>query len=168
MKALIYTTLSLFVLGSNTCLALTHTLSGPMDVFQATTNPANVGNGTGTISGDYDETTNTLNYTLTWQDLTSTVTNMHFHLGAPGVPGGVELGIPGPWSSPQVGSGIILDATQETNLLAGNWYVNVHTSNFGGGEIRGQVNVTLIPEPTTLGLASLAFCGLASCYRRRR
>ena len=95
------------------------TLSGFMDVFQATTNAANTGIGTGTISGSYDNVTNLLNYTITWQNLTSAVTNMHFHLGAPGVPGGVALGIPGPWASPEIGTGIALSAVQEIDLLAG-------------------------------------------------
>lgn len=91
---------------------------------------------------------------------------MHFHLGAPGVPGGVALGIPGPWSSPEVGSNITLSASQEADLLAGNWYVNMHTQNFSGGEIRGQVNVAPIPEPSALVLAIGAACLLP--FRRRR
>jgi hypothetical protein len=126
-------------------------------VFQATTNPANTGNGNGNISGSYDDVSMTLDYTITFQDLTSSVTNMHFHVGSVGVPGGVDLAIPGPWTSPETGSGIVLNATQETNLLSGNWYVNVHTSDFGSGEIRGQVNVTQVPEPGTalFGLVSL-------------
>lgn len=106
-----------------------------------------------------------LNYTITWQDLTSAVTNMHFHLGAPGTSGGVELGIAGPWSSPQSGSAT-LNATQEANLLGGLWYVNVHTSNFTGGEIRGQVNISAVPEPAAVAFCSLAFVGLA--LRRRK
>lgn len=55
------------------------------------------------------------------------------HVGAPGVPGGVDLGVPSPWTSPKTGSGIVLSASQESNLLAGNWHLNIHTQNFGGG-----------------------------------
>ena len=155
---------SLFVM-SGPSQALVYTLSGDMDVFQATTNPSNVGSGTGTISGSYDDVSNLLDYTITWADLTSAVTNMHFHLGAPGVPGGVELGIAGPWTSPEVGTGIGLSATQETNLLAGNWYVNVHTSDFPGGEIRGQVLVTPIPVPAAIWLF-VSSLGLLGWYRQ--
>ena len=120
----------IFLLGQAN--ATVYVLSGDMDVFQALTNPGNVGNGTGTIAGDYDDVTNSLNYTITWMDLTSDVNNMHFHVAPVGVSGPVDLGIPSPWSSPQVGSATLTD-TQETNLLSGNWYVNVHTLDFGGG-----------------------------------
>jgi len=92
---------------------------------------------------------------------------MHFHVGAVGVSGGVDLGIPGPWSSPETGSGIPLNATQEANLLAGNWYVNVHTTNFGSGEIRGQVNVAPVPEPSPYVLSIASVAGLLA-FRRRR
>lgn len=152
--------LSLLSLSSR---AAFYELSGNMDVFQALTNPDNIGSGTGTISGDYDDVTNILNYSLEWSGLTSDVNNIHFHLGAPGVSGGVQLGVPAPWSSPQMGSGIVLTAAQETNLLAGNWYVNVHTDDFTGGEIRGQVNVSAVPIPAALwlfGSAVVAVMGL--------
>ena len=97
--------------------AAVYVLSGSMDAVQATSNPNNIGNGTGTISGSFDDVTKLLNYTITWQDLTAPVSNMHFHLGAPGVPGGVVLGIPGPWASPQIGSNIPLDMAQGPNSI---------------------------------------------------
>ena len=127
--------------------AAVYTLSGVMDPAQATTNPANVGSGTGTISGTYDDVSNLLNYSIDWMNLTAAVTNMHFHVGAIGVPGGVDLGIPGPWSSPEIGTDVALGGPQEANLLAGNWYVNVHTLSYAGGEIRGQVIVNAVPLP---------------------
>lgn len=152
-----------------TSQAATYMLSGTMDPLQAGTNGSfgtGTGSGSGSISGDYDDVSNTLNYTLTWQDLGAAITNMHFHNAPAGTSGGVDLGIPGPWSSPQVATGILLDAGQETNLLAGDWYVNIHTADFGGGEIRGQVSPTLIPEASTGLLGLLGLAGL--CLRRRR
>ena len=147
--------------------ATVYILSGDMDVFQALTNPLNDGNGTGTIAGDYDDVTNILNYSITWMDLTSTVTNMHFHVAPVGTSGGVDLGIPSPWLSPQVGSDIILTASQETNLLSGNWYVNVHTSDFPGGEIRGQVIVNPVPIPAAVWLFGSGLIGLIGLARRK-
>ncbi len=142
-----------------------YVLSGTMDVFQATTNPGNVGNGTGTIAGTYDDVTNSLNYTLTWENLTSAITNMHFHVGAPGETGGPDLNIPSPWNTPYTDSAT-LSAGEESNLLGGLWYVNIHTSNFPTGEIRGQVQASLIPEPASAALLA-GLSGLLLLRRRR-
>ena len=90
---------------------------------------------------------------------------MHFHAAPAGASAGVDLGIPGPWSSPYVGTNVAVDAAQEANLLAGDWYVNIHTSNFTGGEIRGQVLVAPIPEPTSVALAAAAILSLVGLPR---
>ena len=156
---------SIFLVGQAN--ATMYVLSGDMDVFQALTNPDNIGSGTGTIAGDYDDVTNSLNYTITWMDLTSDVNNMHFHVAPVGVSGGVDLGIPSPWSSPQVGSATLTD-TQETNLLSGNWYVNVHTLDFPGGEIRGQVIVNPVPIPAAAWLFGSGLIALFGIARRKQ
>jgi hypothetical protein len=44
-------------------------------------------------------------------------------------------------------------------------YFNIHTSTFGGGEIRGFT--TFVPEPTALALGSAALWGM-SLFRKRR
>lgn len=46
-------------------------------------------------------------------------------------------------------------------LNSGRTYFNIHTSQFPGGEIRGQ-----IPEPATLGLLGLGIAGLGIARRR--
>lgn len=50
-------------------------------------------------------------------------------------------------------------------LANGRTYWNIHTSTFGGGEIRGFP--VLIPEPATGGLAAVAVAALGA-FRRRR
>jgi hypothetical protein len=45
----------------------------------------------------------------------------------------------GPLSSPFTGEAT-LTAAQVNDLMAGKWYVNLHTAAYPGGEIRGQVN----------------------------
>lgn len=46
----------------------------------------------------------------------------------------------------------------ETQLLAGRWYLNVHSGLNGGGEIRGNL---VVPEPSCLSLVGLTIAGLA-------
>jgi hypothetical protein len=45
-------------------------------------------------------------------------------------------------------------------------YFNIHSSTFGGGEIRGFL--VLVPEPATVGMAGTMLMGLAALTRRRR
>jgi len=56
-----------------------------------------------------------------------------------------------------------LPAGQIADMLAGKWYVNVHSTLNGPGEIRG--NLVVVPEASTAALAALGLLGLA---RRRR
>ena len=64
------------------------------------------------------------------------------------------------WDAPE-GQGTTLTA-QLANILAGRSYINFHTVQFSGGEVRG--NISVVPEPTT----ALAFAGVAALLRRRR
>ena len=48
----------------------------------------------------------------------------------------------------------------ESELLSGGLYLNIHTTSFPGGEIRGQV-------PTPSAIAALAMGGLLAARRRR-
>jgi hypothetical protein len=51
-------------------------------------------------------------------------------------------------------------------MLAGDSYLNIDTTNFGGGEIRGFL-VAQIPEPATLALFGFGVLGLGFTARRR-
>jgi uncharacterized protein (TIGR03118 family) len=70
----------------------------------------------------------------------------------------------GKWDAPE-GNGTTL-AAQLANLRAGRAYINFHTTQFGGGEIRGQIAV--VPEPSTYVLMASGLAGLAMIARRRR
>lgn len=52
-----------------------------------------------------------------------------------------------------------------SQLTAGTAYFNIHSSTFGGGEIRAFV--TVVPEPTTWGLMALGLAAVGVAARKR-
>lgn len=71
--------------------------------------------------------------------------------------------ISGKWDLPE-GNGTTLTA-QLPNILSGHSYINFHTTQFGGGEIRGAI--LAVPEPAGILLLITGVAGLAGVYRRR-
>ena len=101
--------------------------------------PPNASAGKGTADIDYDAATKKLSWKLTYSGLTGPATMAHFHGPAEvGKNAAVVVVIPNATSSPTEGSTTLTDA-QAADLLAGKYYVNVHTAANPGGEIRGQV-----------------------------
>jgi hypothetical protein len=47
------------------------------------------------------------------------------------------------------------------------WYVNIHSGQFPGGEVRGQLNPTVVPEPGTLAAFAVGGALLALLRRRK-
>lgn len=116
----------------------------PNVIFKATTITGaqeaptpNASAATGTATLTFNTTTKifTLNITHT----IATPTNGHVHKGAMGVSGGVIFPFVAPFTSPINYTSPALDATQEADLFANLYYVNIHTAAFPAGEIRGQL-----------------------------
>lgn len=153
---------------------------GPFDMsgLQETTPNASPATGSGTlmlntVTGDF-----TLEYAFA--DLIGTVTMAHFHQAPAGTNGGVVYWLastgapntlPTTLMSPSLPTGVFAGSGSGTGTLssdliaaavAGNLYVNIHTTSFGGGEIRGQV----VPTPGAAAL--LGFGSLLVVSRRRR
>ena len=109
------------------------TLDGKSEV------PPIASKGTGTADIDYDPATKKLSWKLTYSGLSGPATAAHFHGPAEsGKNAGVAVAIPNATTSPTEGSATLTDA-QAADLMAGKYYVNVHTAANPGGEIRGQV-----------------------------
>jgi len=64
-----------------------------------------------------------------------------------------------------LGSTTTAEQTLYNGMLAGTAYLNIHTSNFPNGEIRGFLKV---PEPLSLSLFGAGLAGIAVLRRRRR
>lgn len=110
-----------------------------------------------------------LEYTLEYSGLEGDVTQAHIHFGQRSVNGGISVwlcgtdALPGPEGTPRcpgARSGSISDTIGPGDVIgpggqgiaagefgeliaavrAGRTYANVHSSKFGGGEVRGQIN----------------------------
>ncbi len=149
--------------------AATYSLYASLDGSQEV--PINASPGIGTGMMTYDDVVNQLNWNITFSGLLAGATASHFHgPAAPGVAAGVQVPISlgaslGATSGTLIGMAT-LTATQETQLLSNLWYINIHTSLYPGGEIRGQVQV--VPLPAAAWLFGSGLLGLVALARRRK
>ncbi|UOQ78466.1 CHRD domain-containing protein [Hymenobacter sp. 5516J-16] len=111
---------------------LTGTLDGKQEVGP------NNSTATGNMTGNYNKTTRVLTYTVTYQGVTPTMG--HIHRGAAGTTGDPFLAFSNVTTSPITGTST-LSESDAALLLSGQTYVNLHTSAFPGGEIRGKVTL---------------------------
>ena len=133
-------------------------------------NPPVASTGSGGIGAGgilYDTASKLISIDVRWgsgngfSDLTSTATVMHIHLAtANAAPAGfsdnagasVTLNTLAGFN-PSATAGSLIDtagplsAAQEAALLGNRSYINVHSIQFGGGELRGHLVV--VPEPTS-------------------
>jgi hypothetical protein len=134
-------------------------------------NPGATGSGTGTIT--LDTSTHMVTYDISFSGTQGTEIFSHLH-GASAAPGTSPARYFLTNGSPKQGSVQLTDpvetngaytvAQQEADLIAGLWYVNIHTTHSMGGEIRGQI---VVPEPGTLFFLASSALACASWRRRR-
>ena len=103
----------------------------------------NVAGARGTFAATVTQagTGGTLNWQLTFAELTGPATAAHIHTGQTGVAGPVSVPLCTPCQSPASGTEDV-NAAVLAALQSGRAYVNVHTAANGPGEIRGQLAVT--------------------------
>ena len=141
-RTVIYSGLLATILGLGACSmkpmmsstsAMTASLSGASEV------PPTTSSGSGTVEASLNKQTNELSWTVTYSGLSGPATGGHFHGPAmAGQNAGVLVPITGSLASPIRGVAS-LTAAQAADLMAGKWYVNLHTAANPNGEIRGQL-----------------------------
>ena len=100
--------------------------------------PPTSSQGAGSVTATYDTASKKLSWKGSVSGLTGPATAAHFHAGETGKNGAVVIPIAGADKGSFEGSATLTDA-QAADLMAGKWYVNVHTAANKAGEIRGQV-----------------------------
>jgi CHRD domain len=118
--------------------AFAETVALRADMKASSEVPPTGSSGSGTLTATYDTASKTLSWKGNVSGLTGPATAAHFHAGEVGKNGGVVIPISGADQGSFEGSATLTDA-QASDLMAGRWYVNVHTAANKAGEIRGQV-----------------------------
>ena len=113
-----------------------------MNGLQESPSNASPATGSGTAILNAAQTQLTVNYSFS--GLVATQSNQHIHNAVPGIAGPVKKNLP-------TGSPVVnfvwstsdgtqpLTAPMVAELLAERMYVNIHSTTFPGGEIRGQL-----------------------------
>ena len=102
--------------------------------------PPNAATGSGFGTAVVNTVANTITLSPTFGGLTGSATAAHLHgPGARGAVAGVKFPIGTTSGATYV---ITYVEADEADILAGNWYVNIHTGAFPGGELRGQLDNT--------------------------
>jgi hypothetical protein len=155
-----------------------------LDGLQET--PPNSSSASGTASIVFDTTADTVAFNVPFQGLTPAApgldagTDSHIHFGAPGIGGPVLLPLEplagrssGTLAGTVNGSVLAPNPFNINNLqdvvnagVAGNLYINLHSTAFPNGEIRGQL--ALVPEPSMVALLLVGLVGAGVARMRIR
>ena len=100
---------------------------------------ANTSTATGTATLILNNETKIFTIVVTYTGLSAAVSNGHIHKGAADVAGGAVFAFASPWTSPINYTSVAITPAQEADLNATLYYVNIHSSTYPGGEIRGQL-----------------------------
>jgi hypothetical protein len=163
-------------------------LNGPSEV------PANASPGLGSGTIAYDNVARTLSFNVNFSGLLGNVTAAHIHgataspfagtagvVLSPSTLAGFPLGVtsgsynhvldlsltssyPASYITANGGTTLGAEAAITSAMAAGRTYLNIHSTVYGGGEIRGFL--TAVPEPSSLALLGLGAAAIAVRARK--
>ena len=139
----IFALILITAIGIDSCSKSSTSVADTTETYKATLNgvsetPGNASMATGTATFTYNTVTYILSGTVTFSGVTPN--GAHIHKGAVGVAGGVIFSLgSAPFTSPISYTSVALDVTQRADLMANMYYINLHSTAFPGGEIRGQL-----------------------------
>lgn len=103
--------------------------------------PPNTSTGHGQLTAELETKEHTLAYRVTYSGLSGPAVAAHFHgPAAPGADAPPVVMIPANDLGSPIGGAVRISEKDVQELLAGQWYFNIHTQAHPGGEIRGQLN----------------------------
>jgi CHRD domain len=122
-----------------TATAATISFKVPLSAAEQVPPLSSAGKGTAVLT--WDPSTRVLTWNITDSGLTGPVTMAHFHNGPKGKNGPVVIWLTkkGEATAGSIEGKATLTPAQVKEFEAGDWYINVHTKDHPGGEIRGQV-----------------------------
>jgi hypothetical protein len=188
MVLLVLALIVLLAAPSSYAIQLTTFLDGPSE------NPANASPGTGFSTVEFDPVAHLFSISVTFSDLVGTTTASHIHCCVappgnagvatitptfPGFPLGVSSGtysmtfdttltssFNAPFVTANGGTAAGAELALFNGLLAGEAYLNLHSTLFPAGEIRGFLEP--VPEPATWLLLATGAASLLLYGRRRQ
>ncbi|HEY6354588.1 MAG TPA: CHRD domain-containing protein [Burkholderiaceae bacterium] len=120
--------------------SLTARLSGASEV------PPTQSYAKGNLQATLDKNSRALTWTLQVNGLSGPPTAAHFH-GPAAAGENAGVAVPITITGQPTDNGVVtLTASQMDDLLAGRWYINVHTAGNPSGEIRGQMMIGPTPQ----------------------
>ena len=119
------------------------------------------GTGSGTVT--IDDVASTIAVNISYSGLLGPTNNAHIHCcSSPPTPAPVIIPFVPPFvlgaTSGTFVNTFTINATQLAQVMSGGAYINIHTTAFPGGEIRGQI--AAVPEPGTAAMMLLGLVGL--------
>jgi hypothetical protein len=123
------------IAAASTSVALAASVTFRAEINGKNVVPPSNAKATGYLTATFDTLTRRLTWSGSYSGLSSKIRGIHLHGPAnPNETAGIVQTI-----RSLSGESATLTEKEAADLIAGTWYVDIHTRAYGGGEIRGQL-----------------------------